>query len=221
MIQRTYVASFCFVAMACGAHTPALEKTPLGTVAVVSVSPQTVVANGDPPVVTWTSGVAGDAVVSVAPNIVVVRQKVVANVVNTTTIPLAALLLGENTGGIAVFSANATAAAASFTITLANASSIPVAVLTLTPQGFAFQSLSVGTSANTTLTLSNTGGAAATIPAFTNLGLTAPYSLSASTCATSLAAGASCKLTVTFAPTTTGASQATLTLPYNDGAAGS
>ena len=69
-----------------------------------------------------------------------------------------------------------------------------------------------------TITATNNGGVAATSLAFS--GLAAPHSKSGGTCGTSLAAGASCTIEVTYAPTTVGTDQDdTLEIDYNDGSA--
>jgi hypothetical protein len=93
-------------------------------------------------------------------------------------------------------------------------SSAPVAKLSVTPTSLAFGNVAVGyTSAAKTLTLSNTGTAAA-------IGIDSVFSStlftqSGGTCGTTLAAGATCTINVVFSPTATGAASGTLTIFAN------
>jgi hypothetical protein len=97
----------------------------------------------------------------------------------------------------------------------ASASSAPMVSLSTTSLAFASQQLGT-TSAAQAVTVTNTGGAALSMsPA-----VTGDFKLaSSSTCGASLAAGASCQLAVTFAPTASGARTGTLSI--TDNAAGS
>jgi hypothetical protein len=98
------------------------------------------------------------------------------------------------------------------------AASAPVAVLT--PASLSFTAAAGTTSAAQTVTLSNTGSVPLTIT-----GITAPSSPlmglfnETSNCGASLAAGASCAISVTFAPVTTGS--ATGNILVTDNATGS
>jgi hypothetical protein len=85
------------------------------------------------------------------------------------------------------------------------------AVLVVAPSPAAFGSVVIGTTPSPTqvLTLTNTGGATAT--GITIGVLAAPFSR-ATTCGATLAAGASCTITVTYTPTATVASTASLTI---------
>ena len=90
------------------------------------------------------------------------------------------------------------------------------ATLTASPSSESFGSENVGaTSAAKTVTISNSGSAAASM---SSIGVTGPFGES-NNCGTSLAAGASCTVGVTFAPTAAGA--ATGTLSVNSSAPGS
>ncbi len=73
---------------------------------------------------------------------------------------------------------------------------------TLTPASFAFGSVATGATATTTLTLANTGTVDISINSHS--ALTAPLSLTGTTCSTTLAKGASCTYVVSFSPTETG-----------------
>lgn len=82
----------------------------------------------------------------------------------------------------------------------------------LTPLSLNFSGQNIETaSAGQTLTLSNTGNAALTL---TSVAVTGDY-LETSNCGTSLAAGASCAIVVTFKPTATGSRTGTLTVTDN------
>ena len=81
--------------------------------------------------------------------------------------------------------------------------------LTASPSSESFGNQNVGsTSAARTVTISNTGTAAA---AMASIGVTGPFGES-NNCGTSLAAGASCTVGVTFAPTAAGAATGTLSV---------
>ena len=90
----------------------------------------------------------------------------------------------------------------------------------LNPRSLSFGSVTVGTtSAVKTVTLKNVGTTAITISSVTIAGTDPGDFAQSKTCGSSLAAGASCTISVTFAPTTTGARSATLKV--TDSAAGS
>jgi hypothetical protein len=90
------------------------------------------------------------------------------------------------------------------------------ATLTASPSSESFGNENVGsTSAARTVTISNTGSAAA---AMSSIGVTGPFGES-NNCGTSLAAGASCTVSVTFAPTAAGSASGTLSV--NSSAPGS
>lgn len=82
----------------------------------------------------------------------------------------------------------------------------------------------IGSATDATLIVTNSGGSVATALALS--GLAAPlnykggsYPGTAGTCATSLAASATCTLVITFSPTASTVSNATLFIAYNDGSA--
>jgi hypothetical protein len=84
------------------------------------------------------------------------------------------------------------------------------AVAAVTGGPVAFGNVVVGTtSATHTLTLNNTGGSAMT---GVTVVVTAPFTRAGGTCAATLAAGASCTVTVAFSPTAPGASTGTATI---------
>jgi Alpha-1,3-glucanase catalytic domain D1/Alpha-1,3-glucanase catalytic domain D2/F5/8 type C domain/Cep192 domain 4/Abnormal spindle-like microcephaly-assoc'd, ASPM-SPD-2-Hydin len=86
------------------------------------------------------------------------------------------------------------------------------ATLSASPASLSFGNETVGsTSAAQTVTVTNTGSAAASV---TSVSAGAPFT-ETSTCGSSIAAGASCAVSVTFAPTATGAASANLTVASN------
>jgi F5/8 type C domain/Pectate lyase superfamily protein/Abnormal spindle-like microcephaly-assoc'd, ASPM-SPD-2-Hydin len=86
------------------------------------------------------------------------------------------------------------------------------ATLAASPTSLSFGNEAVGaTSAVQTVTVTNTGGAAASV---SSISATGPFS-STNTCGTSIAAGASCTLSVTFTPTTAGAATGNVTMSSN------
>ncbi|HYC36566.1 MAG TPA: choice-of-anchor D domain-containing protein [Usitatibacter sp.] len=86
--------------------------------------------------------------------------------------------------------------------------------VSLAPTPLNFSNVPVGSSANGVVTLTNTGTAPLAISAIATSG--APFTQS-NTCGTSLAAGASCPITVTFAPTAAGAQSGSLSVVSNAG----
>ncbi len=92
-----------------------------------------------------------------------------------------------------------------------------VAALQATPVSLAFGTATVGsTSATQSISVTNTGGATATALALAN-GDATHFVVSANTCGTTLAAGASCSLAVAYKPNAVGANNASLTFSYAGG----
>jgi hypothetical protein len=85
--------------------------------------------------------------------------------------------------------------------------------LQASPSSFNFGSLALAASANLSLTLSNTGTASITNLA---LAITGDYAITTPCALTSLAAGASCSVTLTFTPTALGTRLGTLTATSSD-----
>jgi hypothetical protein len=77
----------------------------------------------------------------------------------------------------------------------------------LAPSSLSFGNLDVGATEPMTLTLTSLATGPLAVPAFLTTG---PYSVTTTACGTSVAALASCSITVTFQPTTTGAQSGTL-----------
>jgi sugar lactone lactonase YvrE len=89
----------------------------------------------------------------------------------------------------------------------------------LTPASLSFGSVTVGSTSVKTVTLKNVGTTAITITSITVAGTDPGDFVQSNGCGSSLAASASCTISVTFKPTITGARSATLKL--TDSAAGS
>jgi hypothetical protein len=87
--------------------------------------------------------------------------------------------------------------------------------LTASPSSLSFGSTAVGATSTSTVTVANPGSAAASMA---SIGVTGPFS-ETNNCGTSLAAGASCTVSVTFAPTAAGSASGTLSV--NSSAPGS
>ena len=115
------------------------------------------------------------------------------------------------------YSANLTVSsnATNGTLTVAltgTGTSAPTATLTASPTSLSFGSETVGsTTAAQSVTISNTGSAAASI---SSVAAGAPFA-ETNTCGSSLAAGATCTASVTFTPTANGAASANLTVASN------
>jgi hypothetical protein len=89
---------------------------------------------------------------------------------------------------------------------------LPAPVVTISPTSLTFASQSIGTtSAPQAVTMTNTGSGALAIASIVT---TAGFA-QIDTCGTSLAAGATCTINVTFTPTTTGSVTGTLTITDN------
>ena len=92
------------------------------------------------------------------------------------------------------------------TVSLTGTGSAPV---TLSTRSLSFDDVAVGnTSAAETVTLTNRQSVALN---FAGIAVSAGFGVASSTCGTSVAAGASCTVAVTFSPTTTGSITGTLT----------
>ncbi|HXE07812.1 MAG TPA: choice-of-anchor D domain-containing protein [Acidobacteriaceae bacterium] len=107
--------------------------------------------------------------------------------------------LGSRTGTLSVISGPSTVTAA--------LTGIGTPGYSLSGSSLTFGNLDVGASAKQTLTLTSLAGGPLPVPAFATTG---QYTVSTSACGTTMAAGASCPITVTFLPTTTGAQNGTL-----------
>lgn len=125
-----------------------------------------------------------------------------------------------------VFTPSATGARAGTVVIATNAPGSPHVIalsgtgvapaISLAPSPLAFGSVPTGTSSGAGVTLTNTGGAPLAIAAITAAGT---HFAATSACPASLAAGASCQVTVSFAPTTTGAHSGQLSV-QSDAASG-
>jgi hypothetical protein len=95
------------------------------------------------------------------------------------------------------------------TVQLNGVGTAPAAIV-LTPNALAFGSLTVGaTSGAQSITISNTGGNAATVQSVTVSG---DFTLSANSCGTTLAPSVGCTASIEFAPTASGPRSGTMTV---------
>ncbi|MFC1411374.1 discoidin domain-containing protein [Streptacidiphilus sp. N1-12] len=129
----------------------------------------------------------------------------------------------SQTGGFQVETATASTLQSQFSsAVLTNVLSVtgpapvtPPASVSASPTSVDFGSQNTGTtSAARTVTLSNSGGSAATLSSVTASG---DFARSGGSCGSSLAAGASCTVGVVFAPTAAGARSGTLTVAGGSG----
>src|SRR5207247_1743426 len=105
-------------------------------------------------------------------------------------------------------------------IALSGTAAISGSNATLSPTSLTFPAQAIGTtSAAKTVTLNNTGTTSLTISSIAITGTNAGNFAQTHTCGSSLAAGASCTMSVTFKPTTSGLRSAALSV--SDSAAGS
>lgn len=88
--------------------------------------------------------------------------------------------------------------------------------------GISFGNVAIGANSTLTATLANTGAAALTVTVPTAASVTgADFSFDSTTCTTQLAVGASCTVSVKFAPTASGTRNGTLTVSTGGGLLGS
>jgi hypothetical protein len=107
--------------------------------------------------------------------------------------------LGARTGTLSVVSGPSTVTA--------SLTGIGTPGYSLSGNSLTFGNLDVGASAKQTLTLTSLASGPLPVPPLTATG---QYTVSTSACGTTMAAGASCPITVTFLPTTTGPQNATV-----------
>ena len=122
----------------------------------------------------------------------------------------AVAMVADNAGNI--FIANKGSAAQGILEVSPGTSSSTAPQAALTPVSYNFGSITMGTSSAAAMfTLANNGNAALGISSVALAGANAnSFSLGSNTCGTTLAAGASCKVSVTFLPTVAGSATATL-----------
>jgi hypothetical protein len=117
-------------------------------------------------------------------------------------VSFAPILVGAASGSITI-----TDNAGTQTVALSGTGSAPV---TFSPTSLSFGNLVVQTSATSTITLTNRLNTALTVSNVAVSGTSGPFAVTSNTCA-SVAAGASCTVSVTFSPTTVGSATGTLT----------
>jgi N-acetylneuraminic acid mutarotase len=137
----------------------------------------------------------------------------------TIVIPAGALAAGTDTLTATYTpdsnsSSTYTSATGTSTVTV-TAVVIPAPVASLTPASLAFTALSGATSAAQIVTLTNTGNAALSITGVAISGTGAADFVQTNSCGSSLAAGASCTVSVTFTPASAASFSASLTVTDN------
>ncbi len=137
---------------------------------------------------------------------------------NPATSTSVLLLTASSTAALGTSTVTITGTSGSFTRTAALTLTINGPVATLTPSSLTFGGQNVGTTSSAQiLTLTNSGTAPLSITGG-NIGVSGDFGQT-NNCGTSLVAGASCIISVTFTPTATGTRTGTVTIP--DNAAGS
>jgi hypothetical protein len=153
----------------------------------------------------------GSSFATVVPSATYTFNPATANTVNITVPATSARYVRVN---ITANSGWAAGQISEFEVYPSGGSSTPSATLTVDPSSLSFAGQAPNTtSAAKTVTVANSGTAAATVSAITASGDFAQTS----TCGTSIAAGASCTVSVKFTPTTSGARTGTLTITSNAG----
>lgn len=117
---------------------------------------------------------------------------------------------GAKSANLTLSGANISGGTLSAALTGTGVSTNPT--LVVTPASYSFGTVAIGSSAAFTFTLQNTGNAALTWGGFAITGDTTDFALLSTTCSSPLAASASCTASVQFAPASTGAKSAALTM---------
>lgn len=132
--------------------------------------------------------------------------------VDVTFTPTAA---GAVTGTLAMSytNPNTNSAATTASVALSGTGVVVSTALSLNPSGYQFTNVPVGTTIGPVqITVTNTGSVSANSLALS--GVAAPFSVTMGTCPTTLAAGATCTLNVSFSPTSSGTFTQTVNLNY-------
>ena len=131
----------------------------------------------------------------------------------TIAVKFAPAATGSVTGNLQIAS-NATNASISVPLSGTGTTSTPQqGVLTVSPQSLAFGSVLIGSSANQTITLSNTSGVAVTISKMSATG--AGFGQSGLTLPLTLSSGQTASFTATFAPQTAGPASGSIQIASN------
>lgn len=134
----------------------------------------------------------------------------------TGTVYFAPTSAGTKSAQIVASTVGATASAA-----ISGTGTTTSALLSITPATATFSTTLGGTTGNT-LTVSNTGAAAANSLTMALIGpQAAEFAIGTTTCGSTLAAGASCQVSVTFSPVVSGTAGASLTVSGSPGATAS
>jgi hypothetical protein len=170
------------------------------------------------PLILHNTGTAGATAIAVAVTAPFSRPAGVPGGTCTTTLAAGAtcsinVVFSPTTAGAATGTATITAnvTVTGSPVALSGTGVAAAAILSVTPSPLAFGNRTVGTSTpNSTLTLSNTGTAAATGIAIGTLA--APFGVASTTCTATLAAASTCTIAVSYAPTAAVTSNASLTI---------
>jgi trimeric autotransporter adhesin len=155
---------------------------------------------------------------SVAPGTCVAGGSLAAAASCTVQVSFKPAAAGPSAGSV-VFNHNASPATSSVALSGTGVAATPVA--SVTPTALSFSQLVGASSANQTVMVANTGTAPLALSGITFTGAQATEfsKASASTCGTSVAAGASCTVLVSFKPTVVGVRTGVLNVAHNASAA--
>jgi len=135
---------------------------------------------------------------------------VAVNATCTVSVTFAPTAAGSRTASASIAD---NAAGSPHTVALSGTGTLPAPAVTLSPASLAFGNQRVGTtSPSTSVTLTNSGTADLTISSIGITGTNASDYAQTNTCQSPLAAGASCSISVTFAPTATGNRAASISI---------
>lgn len=169
----------------------------------------TVTSTGTGPLSISTLSITGDFTESDS----CAGQTLAVNATCTVSIRFGPTATGARTGLLTVY-ANVSGGQATVALN-GTATSAPAASIVLTPASLSFAATAVNaTSSAQIITVANTGTAAATLQPPV---LTGDFSVTASTCGTSLAANTACSLSLTFTPTASGTRTGSLAITDSAG----
>jgi hypothetical protein len=171
----------------------------------------TVTSSGSAPVTFSTLILSGDFT---EPTDTCAGQTLAPGTSCTAQIVFAPTTTGARSGQLTIY-ANIPGGQA--TVALNGTGTAPAAIV-LAPLSLTFPATPVNqTAASETITVSNTGGTAATLSEPVLSGNASDFALYANTCGATLTPGNSCTLSITFTPTASGARSATLSITDNAG----
>ena len=162
----------------------------------------TITSSGDAPVTFGTPAITGDFTETDT----CANQTIAVNATCTVSVVFAPTATGTRTGLLTIY---ANVAGGQATVSLTGVGT-PAANIVLTPISLSFPTTVVNqTSAVQNITISNTGGTAATLQTPV---ITGDFAISANTCGATLGPSTGCTLSVTFTPTASGTRTGTLSI---------